>query len=388
MLSLETIPAVVYTDPWVIPLTERLRMLAAGHTRVAYFYERADNSTFRYRVYNMVQAINSANQGIAASFFFLDDLHRLQEIADLADLLVICRTRYDHRVNHLITAFRQRRKRVLFDIDDCVFNTDYAHLILSTLGGDPADPEAWQYWFSYIGRLGATLKLCDGAIATNNNLAQKIAGFANIPVSVVPNFINLEQLELSDQIYAAKKSGTLPWDGLIHLGYFSGSPSHNKDFAIVAPVLESLLEENSQLGVVVVGYIEAGARLQRFGHRVQYFPFLDFINLQRLVGSVEFNLMPLQYNEFTNCKSELKYFESAVVGTISIASPTYTYARAIRHGENGYLAQAHQWGQVIRQAVCEFADCGEMAARCREDARATFAWFNQKDGILAALGLE
>ena len=74
MLSLETIPAVVYTDPWVLPLTERLRMLAAGRTRVAYFYERADNSTFRYRIYNMVQVINSANLGISASYFFLDDL--------------------------------------------------------------------------------------------------------------------------------------------------------------------------------------------------------------------------------------------------------------------------------------------------------------------------
>ena len=57
--------------------------------------------------------------------------------------------------------------------------------------------------------------------------------------------------------------------------------------------------------------------------------------------------MPLQYNAFTNCKSELKYFEAAVVGTQTIASPMFTYARAIRHGENGYLAQAHQWADRI-----------------------------------------
>lgn len=387
MLSLETIPAVAYTDPWVVPLTERLRILAGGRTRVAYFYERADNSTFRYRIYNMAQVINSTCPDISAAYFFLDDLHCLEEIADLADMLVFCRTRYDNRINHLVTAFRQRRKRVVFDIDDCVFDVNYAHLIVSTLDADPTDPEIWQYWFSYIGRLGATLKLCDAAIATNTNLAKKIANFANIPVAVVPNFINLEQLELSDQIYEAKKSGTLPWDGLIHLGYFSGSPSHNKDFALVAPSLESLLEEMPQLGVVVVGFIEAGAKLQRFGHRVQYFPFQDFINLQRLVGSVEFNLMPLQYNEFTNCKSELKYFESAVVGTVSIASPTYTYAMAICHGETGYLAQAHQWEHMIKQAVNRFDHYDQMAANCREDARAKYAWFNQKDCILAALGL-
>src|SRR6185369_13278351 len=46
---------------------------------------------------------------------------------------VICRTRYDHRVNRLVRAFRKRRKRVLYDIDDFVFDTDHVHLIVQTL---------------------------------------------------------------------------------------------------------------------------------------------------------------------------------------------------------------------------------------------------------------
>ncbi len=63
--------------------------------RVAYFYERADNSTFRYRIYNMVQVLNSVADGPSASYFFLDDLHRLDDIAERADVLVICRAGYD-----------------------------------------------------------------------------------------------------------------------------------------------------------------------------------------------------------------------------------------------------------------------------------------------------
>ncbi|WKV08526.1 hypothetical protein Q2T46_13480 [Thermoanaerobacterium sp. CMT5567-10] len=386
MIMLSAVPEVKYVDPWSKSLPERLRMLATGRRRVAYFYEKADNSTFRYRIYNMVQVLNANGKDVSASYFFLDDLDWMNEIADIADILVICRTRYDNRINRLIGTFRQRRKRVLFDIDDFVFNTDYAHMILSTLDMNPSDPHVWDYWFSYISRLGATLKLCDGAITTNDFLARQIREFADIPVSVIPNFLNREQLDISERIFSAKRLLKPGEDGLIHFGYFSGSPSHNRDFAIVSQALEALLEEDHRLGVVVVGYIEVSPALERFGSRVKRISFHDFINLQRLIGSVEFNLMPLQFNVFTNCKSELKYFEAAIVGTISIASPTYTYANAIRHGDNGYLSQVHEWENIMRLAVKNISEYKEMAERSYEDARAKYAWFNQRERILSALG--
>ncbi|HEX9719216.1 MAG TPA: glycosyltransferase family 1 protein [Ramlibacter sp.] len=388
MFSLASIAPVKYEDPWNLPLRDRVRSLARGRQRVAYFYEKADNSTFRYRVYNMVHVLNSGGNATSAAYFFLADLHRLEEIAELADVLVICRTRYDHRVNHLVGAFRRRGKRVLFDTDDLVFNTEYAHLLVKTLDLDITNPQVWDDWFAYTSRLGATLKLCDGAVTTNDYLAAQIAGFAGVPTAVVPNFINPEQLELSDRVFEAKRALSPLANDEIHLGYFSGSPSHNRDFAMVSAALEEALEEDPRLAVVVVGYIEAGPGLTRFGNRVVRFPFHDWVNLQRLVGAVEFNLMPLQHNVFTHCKSELKYFEAAVVGTQSIASPTYTYARAIRHGHNGYLAQAHQWLSAIRQAVSDLERYQSVAERTRTDAREKYAWFNQRACVFAALGLE
>ena len=388
MFSLAAIEPVPYQDPWNLPLAERLRALARGRQRVAYFYEKADNSTFRYRIYNMAQVLNSGGDGISAAYFFLADLHRLAEIADLADVLVICRTCYDHRVNRLVGAFRKRGKRVLFDTDDFVFDTAYVHLLVKTLDLDIHNPRVWDHWFAYTSRLGATLKLCDGAVTTNDFLAEQIVRFAGVPAAVVPNFINAEQLELSDRVFEAKRALSPLANEQIHLGYFSGSPSHNRDFALVSPALEQALEEDQRLAVIVVGYIEAGPELKRFGKRVVRLPFHDWVNLQRMVGSVEFNLMPLQHNVFTHCKSELKYFEAAVVGTASIASPTYTYARAIRHGRNGYLAQAHQWLSAIRQAVGDLEHYQTRAERTRADAREKYAWFNQRGCILSALGLK
>ena len=387
MFGLESVPAVDYRDPWLQPLAQRLRMLAAGRRRVAYFYERPDNSTFRYRVYNMAQVLNDQPGEVSASYFFLDDLAELEQIADVADMLVICRTRYDDRVAGLVTAFKSRGKKVLYDTDDLVFNVAYAHLLMSTLDVDPRDWREWDHWFAYTSRLGATLRLCDGAIGTNDFLAAQISEFAQIPAAVVPNFMNREQLELSDRLFAAKRTALPGESGLRHLGYFSGSPSHNRDFAMAAPALETLLEEDPGLGVVVVGYIEPGPSLARFGDRVKKYPFQDFVNLQRLIGSVEFNLMPLQYNVFTNCKSELKYFEAAVVGTPSIASPTATYQAAIEHGRNGWLAQAHQWLGVLRQALSAGEQYRQVVDAAQAHARQRYSWTVQRPAILKALDL-
>ena len=189
-------------------------------------------------------------------------------------------------------------------------------------------------------------------------------------------------------MFEAKRDLPLAQDGLTHLGYFSGSPSHNRDFAMVAPVLQILLEEDDSLGVVVVGYIEPGAGLEKFGSRVKRFPFQDYVNLQKLIARVEYNLMPLQYNVFTNCKSELKYFDAAVVGTLSVASPTHTYSGAIQHGNNGFLAQAHEWLDVLRQALALRDQYRPMAERARATARQRYAWTGQRPVILQALGLD
>ena len=386
-MFIANLPAVPYSDPWSVPLYERIKMLARGKHRVAYFYETANNSTFRYRAYNMVQVLNDQKiQDVSASYFFSDDLHRMDEIADRADLLVICRSGYNHRINQLITRFRGQRKRVLFDIDDFVFDVSYAHLVISTLGQDTDNSEVWDYWFAYLSRMGETLRWCDGAITTNEFLAARIAEFSGASASVVPNFINKEQMNLSEALFRSKETSGFARDGKVCLGYFSGSPSHALDYEIITSALEAVLENNSSVELMVVGYIEAGPALNRFGNRIKCQPFQDYVNLQRLIASVEFNLIPLQSNVFTNCKSQLKYFEAAIVGTLSIASPSYSYAGAIKDGENGYIALAHQWASVIQKAIDNIDTYRSMAAKAYADARSKYCWFNQREIILNALG--
>ena len=382
------VPEVAYRDPWNLPLGTRRQTLLRGRRRIAYFYEEPNNSTFRYRAYNMVQVLNETGESeISAAYFFLDDLRDVDNLADLADVLVVCRSRYCHRVHELIWSFRRKNKRVFFDVDDLVFNPDHVHLIMDTLDQDPDNQALWDYWYAYTGRMGAALKLCDAAITTNRHLAEQVTAYSGLSAGMVPNFINREQLELSEKIYTEKNASRFARDDRIDLGYFSGSPSHNRDFEMIVPALEDLLADHPQIALHLTGYIDCPDLLHRFKNRITKHAFHDYVNLQRLTGRVEFNLVPLQSNIFTHCKSELKYFEAAITGTISIASPTYTYRLAIRNGENGYLAQGHQWASMVRRAINDMDSYPDRAQAAFTDARDHYTWFNQREVILKALDI-
>ena len=367
---------VPYVDPWRHNLSHRLSRLKQGAWRIAYFYERPDNSTFRYRVYNMIQALNAAGSAISASYFFLDDLRFEDLIIDSCDAVVVCRARYSDAINRFVSKARGRNKRVFYDVDDLIFDTRYAHLIVNTLDQDLTQPQIWDFWFGYIGRLGGTLRLCDHAIVTNEFLAKRLCEFNPMPVSVIPNFLNLEQIAISDEIYSQKCANDFARDDKIHVGYFSGTPTHTRDFALAADALATVFREDQRLVLRGVGYFQLPPVLGFLAQegRVEIHAFRDFVSLQKLMGSTEINLVPLQDNVFTNCKSELKYFEAGVVGTISIASPTFTFRKAIRDGVNGYLAHTFDWANRIGRAADQLPNYRSMAEQSRTHSRQRYHW--------------
>jgi glycosyltransferase involved in cell wall biosynthesis len=372
---------VPYADPWDVPLEARRRRLLAGSPRVAYYYTAPDTSTFRYRVFNMVEALAHAEPTASASWLTADDGPGAMELIEHVDLLVVCRALYSQHVAALITRARALGKRVLFDVDDLIFDDRYAHLIMETLD-QVVDDDGLQFWFGRISRCGATMRLCDGVITTNEQLAEHIRDFAQLPTWVIPNFLNRAQLDVSSEVRESK--GPRVGDR-VRLGYFSGTPTHNRDFAIVEPALARLLDEDPRLEVVVVGFLPDTNRLAPLGRGVRMLPLLDFLNLQLAIADVDVNLAPLQHNVFTNCKSELKYFEAAAVGTATVASPTFTLAGAITHGDNGFLARAHEWYDVLRKTIERIDDLPRVADRAASAALARYSPEAQAAALRAAL---
>ena len=379
-----------YEAPWSASVKDRLAALSARTRRVAYFYEQPDTASFRYRAFNMVEALNaSPDLEISATWFTLDDASFFARFLERADALVVCRSRYDAQVADLIMRAKAGGILVAFDTDDLLFDINSVHLILNTIGVDTDSQANWNNWFAYIARLSATLRLCDRVIVTNDYLAGRVArSFPNIPTAILPNFLNRTQQQVSDDIWKRKQASAFARNGQLHIGYFSGTATHVRDFEIAVPALTQIMARHPELVLRIVGHLSIPDALLPFSHRIERFPMQDFLNLQRLTGEVELSIAPVQDNSFTNCKSELKYFEAAIVGALTVASPIQPFCHAIQDGENGFLARAQEWESKLEQALNVIGDpqrCAAMLERAHRHTEESYAWDRQARRIAAAI---
>lgn len=331
-----------FLDPWLVSLEKRYEIaqkaLKDGRKLALYFVEKPDSSTFRYRCYNTFKAtLNSKSW--QAVYFFKKEVTTVEELLPKSNLLILGRQSGQEKiVTKLVSLAHQNHLKIGLDIDDLVFDTKYLDVVLDTIG----EKGNQSYWLSYFASVQAIAKQMDFFITTNDFLAKKLKGSFNKPCVVIFNSINDEQLNAS-LAYASQKTKH-PRSGFT-IGYFSGSPTHAKDFQVAEPELIKFLDQHKEAVLNVVGYMRfsKAARKLVLADRIKFLPMVDFRKLQRLVAEVDVNIAPLVINDFTNCKSELKFFEAAIVETPTIASPTFTFERSIQEGKTGFLARPGEW---------------------------------------------
>ena len=234
------------------------------------------------------------------------------------------------------------------------------------------------------------MDLADEVIVTNDYLADRTREVLDKPVRIVPNFMGNEQIAYSRGLVAARAAAGRTGDGFLHVGYFSGTPTHNRDFAIAAGAVARLLRADAAARLRVVGYLELkDSPLSGLEDRIDVVPLTNYMDLQRLIAETEINLAPLQDNRFTNCKSELKYFDAAAVAIPTLASPTFTMANAIRHGVNGVLARVDEWDEQLGDLVGSYRERGvAMGEAAFEHAMSTYSPSAMAPAVVAALGVD
>ena len=351
--------------PWQnISIFQRIALLGkkANKPCIVYIYESPNASTFRYRVYNMCQILNK-NQAFCATYVFVDELPFLLNYLDYVDFLVLVRVRWSLKIDALLAKSSARDIKIFFDMDDLVYDVAKIPLIMSSLAVHE-DEDSHNSWFSYISRIFLTAKNADGFITTNYFLAEKLSSFFNRKCFVIQNFMNEEQINVSDKIFELKKKLAFEKDAIL-IGYFSGSPSHNNDFMSISSELYYLMKSDDRIKLRLVGFLDMPPSLYEFysAKRIECIPLQNYLDLQVKIAECDINIIPLLVNEFTHCKSELKYFEAAIVATESVATPTFVYQKIIQDGKNGYLANQGEWQQKISDLIYKHKDNTLEAAR-------------------------
>jgi hypothetical protein len=106
------------------------------------------------------------------------------------------------------------------------------------------------------------------------------------PVGVVPNYLAPDQEAASRRLLDAKRRRGFRGDERVTVGYFSGTPTHNKDFAVAAPALARLLAADPGVDLRIGGFPPSIGSLAPFAERIEVVPLQDYLNLQRVIAEV------------------------------------------------------------------------------------------------------
>ena len=324
------------------PLFERIKeatSIAKNKKLCIYLYDRPDASTFRYRVYNVCQLLENSEK-FGATYFYAHEIGAVFEILRTASLLVLCRTQWSNEYEILITESKRLHIPVIFDCDDLVVDISKIPMVSSTILAD------LNGMLLYASKLFLVAKQANYIFSTNSYLLERITNLVHKKGYVIPNFFNNEQLEYSIR-YTEQKTENPNFT----IGYFSGSPSHFNDLNVCLEEIIQFLIENKNSELVIAGHISLHDKYAYLKDikRIEYLPFSNYLDLQKMISNVDLNIAPLVLNEFTNCKSDLKYFEASIVSTPTIASPTYSFLNSIDQGINGLLCYPGEWYSAIRE---------------------------------------
>ncbi|MBQ6355053.1 glycosyltransferase [Candidatus Saccharibacteria bacterium] len=336
-------------EPWKIPSEERKAIAKnakkAGKKVALMLYPSPDASTFRYRGYNTFCATKKSEKW-QLIYFFLDEIEILKSLIPDSDILIFSRlNHWDYVLDDLAMLAHNYGLPILNDLDDCVCGLKHVKQMFNTVSPDLIDRD---YWINTCANFELVSYAADGFIATNEYLGKLLSNdHDKKPYFVIQNSLNKEQIEYSE--FLVRKKHHQKKQKNFTLGYFSGSATHAVDLGVIYPEILQLLADFPDIRLRIVGEMHLPESATPFIKRgqIEFYPIVDFMELQRLISEVDVNLAPLADNIFTNCKSELKYFEAAIVETPTIASPTFTFETSIKNGKTGFLCQPGEWYDAI-----------------------------------------
>jgi glycosyltransferase involved in cell wall biosynthesis len=285
----------------------------------------------RYRVYNVIEGLERIGCSARAL-----DFSACGEIVDKGlrpRVVVFFRAPFDpaKRIVEVLEYCRINRVRTVFDVDDYVFEPS----IIDSIAGVAALSAEQRIDYEWgVRGYRSLLFSCERATTTTRFLQEQMRSLGR-DAYIIPNTVNRAQEELAARLRDAPR----PVDARLRVCYFSGSKTHSRDFAQCAGALQALMRQDSRIVFRLVGLLDLDESWIPFADRIERAGFMAPLDMLRSLAECDINIAPLEEGDpFCEGKSELKFFEAALVDVPTVASRTEPFRSAITDGETGALA--------------------------------------------------
>jgi glycosyltransferase involved in cell wall biosynthesis len=312
-----------------------------------------------YRVARATEA--AARAGWDASWMPIQQAPRRMDEIGTAAIVVVWRATWSNTMDWITLVVRKNGAKLVLDLDDLVFRPELA--TVETIDGIRSQNLTTDAVAAHYADMYKSLVAADVCTCTTVELARQVHEFDKAAF-VLPNGFDAAAHALSR--LSVRRRRAAPDDGLVRIGYASGSRTHQRDFAEAAGAVARVLAERPHCRLVLFearGGLDKLLDVDEFAaidvrpQQIEWWPMMPLQQLPEAMARFDINLAPLQPdNPFCDAKSELKYFEAALVEVPTIASPTGPMRRAIRDGETGLLAASEDaWYRALIALVDDAA---------------------------------
>lgn len=291
----------------------------------------------RYRVSHQMEQLVLNGYTCDEIFFENVDLKQVR----MYSCFIIFRAPYKEKLGEFISLAHSWNKKVFYDIDDLVIDTKYTDQIEYVKNLDSLNKARYD---SDVMKNKKLLELCDGCITTTLALKNELEKY-NSNVFMNRNTASIEMVNFSQNV--EKKESDF-----VHIGYFSGSITHNADFEMIKPVLKDVLCTKENVRLHVVGELNLPKDLEIYSSKIEVHPFMDYKKLPNLISQMDINLAPLTNTIFNEAKSEIKWIEASLVKTCTIASNLGAFKEMVQNGKTGILcADLDEWKVKLNELI-------------------------------------
>jgi len=265
---------------------------------------------------------------------------------------------HDWESYYVLEKARRAGKRLVYDIDDDLFNIpkdNPAHKLITR------DEQMAAM---------ACMRLADVVTTTTEVLASRLEGeLGETDIVVIPN-----ALDVAD---GWQEPGLGSPDGAKRI-FWQGSATHAADWDLCLGPIRRIMTEREDVRLVILGFLppqvaaEAGA--PHFKGRIEYLGFSAPETYYQLIHHVraEVGIAPLRSTPFSMAKSSIKFLEFTLMGIPTVASDCAPYDGVIDDGKDGFLVDGEdEWHEALTRCLDRTNKRIDMVRAARRKVAAT-----------------
>ncbi|MHC4413608.1 MAG: glycosyltransferase [Planctomycetota bacterium] len=240
---------------------------------------------------------------------------------------------------------------VIYELDDDLFTEHFERRLVEHKGYTPEYAKERRGWIIN------TIRRCDGMTVSSQRLATMLKQWVDIPIQVVPNYIDLRWFK-----QVQKRNQRDPKLTGLTVGWFGGWRQRH-DLEEMIQAWGILAKKYKHITFVVFGHQPDFVTEYVSADRLYGIPWLPVWGYPAGLLNIDIGCAPLADNTFNRAKTYIKAMEYAASGAAVVASPT-VYGQLIEHGEDGYIAHTvEDWVEYLSALIDDYRHRHDMSKK-------------------------